>query len=52
MIGGALLGFALGYREKSKERLYHKILAGVCAGATIAILCWALITGIIYRVAA
>jgi rhomboid protease GluP len=51
MIGGALLGFALGYREKTKERLYHKIVAGVCAGATIAILCWALITGIIYRVA-
>jgi rhomboid protease GluP len=51
MIGGALLGFALGYRERSRERLTHKILAGVCAGATVAILCWALITGIIYRVA-
>jgi rhomboid protease GluP len=51
MVAGALLGLLLGYREKSKERLLHKILAGLCVSVTIAVLGWAVITGIVYRIA-
>lgn len=46
---GALLGFLLGYHDRSPERLIHKTLAGICAGLTVCILAWALFTGFYYR---
>jgi rhomboid protease GluP len=49
IVSGALLGYVLGYREKSPERLGHRVLAGICVSLTIAVLGWALVTGVIYR---
>ncbi len=50
ILSGMLLGFFLGYREKGQERLFHKILANVCAVLTIIVLGWAVVTGIYYQV--
>jgi rhomboid protease GluP len=49
MVAGALLGVLLGYKERVKERAFHKILAGACIIITILILLWAVGTGIYYR---
>jgi rhomboid protease GluP len=46
---GAVLGFVLGYHERSKERLYHRILAGLCIVVTVLILVWALASGMYLR---
>lgn len=45
MAAGALLGFMLGYKERKRESLAHKILAGGCAAGTVLVLLWAVITG-------
>jgi len=42
------LGFLLGYQEKKRENLFHKMLAGGCAIATIAALIWAVSTTVYY----
>jgi len=52
MAAGALLGILLGYHEKTKERLFHKLLAGACIVITILVLLWAGGTGIYYRLVA
>ncbi len=49
VLAGILMGFLLGYPEKRRERLLDKTLAGVCIGATVLVLAWALLTGIYYR---
>ena len=46
---GILVGFLLGYEEKHRETLMHKLLAGGCMAATGIILCWAVISGIYIR---
>jgi rhomboid protease GluP len=43
IIGGALLGMLLGYTEKSRENLFHRILALLCVAVTLAALCRALL---------
>jgi rhomboid protease GluP len=50
MLAGIVLGFLLGYQDKKKENLFHKMLAGICAGATIAALVWAVSTAVYYSV--
>jgi rhomboid protease GluP len=50
LIGGALLGMAMGYHEKKMESITHKMLAQVCVAVTISILAWAIITGLFYRI--
>jgi rhomboid protease GluP len=50
LIGGALLGIAMGYQEKTMENITHKILAQACVVITAVILAWAIITGVIYRI--
>ena len=50
LIGGALLGMAMGYQEKTMENITHKILAQACVAITALILAWAIITGVIYRI--
>ncbi len=51
LIGGALLGVAMGYHEIKKENITHKMLAQVIVAVTILILAWAIITGLIFRIA-
>ena len=47
---GAALGFLLGYKERRRERLSHRILAGLCVALTLVILVWAAVSGIYYRI--
>jgi rhomboid protease GluP len=46
ILAGAALGFFMGYNERTKESLLHKILAGSCAIITVIVLCWAVGSGI------
>jgi rhomboid protease GluP len=46
---GIGLGFLLGYQERKKENVFHKLLAGSCAIITILILGWAVLSGIYIR---
>jgi rhomboid protease GluP len=48
-IAGVLLGLLLGYQEKKRENQLHRLLAGLCVSITIAILGYALVTGLLYR---
>jgi rhomboid protease GluP len=48
MLGGALFGLLLGYHEKSRENQLHRILAGVCMAATVAVLLWSLLRGFVF----
>ena len=49
IIGGVLLGFGLGYNEKTKEHFYHKLIAGICMAITLITLGWAVISGCYYK---
>jgi rhomboid protease GluP len=50
IFSGIALGFVLGYQEKTRERSFHKMLAGACAVLTIAVLGWAVSSGIYLRI--
>jgi rhomboid protease GluP len=49
IIAGVALGFLLGYREKRRENLSHKLLAGLCMIVTIAVLGYAIVFGVYQR---
>jgi len=49
ILAGIAVGYLLGYQEKKRENIIHKIFAGVCAMATMAVLFWAVGTAIFYR---
>ncbi|MFC1857003.1 rhomboid family intramembrane serine protease [Thermodesulfobacteriota bacterium] len=49
---GLALGYFLGYQERSRENLFHKILSGICIAVTGVVLTWAVINGVYLRVAA
>ena len=49
MVAGAILGFLLGYEEERRERLFHRILAGLCVVVTVMILLWAVASSIYFR---
>jgi rhomboid protease GluP len=49
IVAGAILGFLLGYQEKRKESLLHRILAGFCVGLTLLVLGWAVASSIYFR---
>ena len=51
MLAGVVLGFLLGYQEKRRENLFHKLLAGLCMIATVALLAWAVVSGVYLRLA-
>jgi rhomboid protease GluP len=51
ILAGIGLGYLLGYQEKRKENLFHKIIAGACVVATFLVLIWAVSTAVIYRFA-
>jgi len=46
ILAGAVLGFFMGYNERTQESLVHKIFAGSCAIITVIVLCWAVGSGI------
>ena len=43
IIGGMLLGLLLGYTEKRRENLFHRLLALLCVAITVVALCRALL---------
>jgi rhomboid protease GluP len=46
---GVLLGLLLGYEEKYRETLTHKLIAAGCVIVTGMVLAWALLTGVYYH---
>ena len=42
MLAGAALGFLLGYKERSREKQWHKITALCCISITALVLLWAI----------
>lgn len=48
ILAGIIFGYLLGYQEKKRENIIHKILAGVCAVVTLAVLIWAIGTALYY----
>ncbi|MBU0960484.1 MAG: rhomboid family intramembrane serine protease [Proteobacteria bacterium] len=49
MAVGALLGLLMGYQDKRRESLTHRILATLSVGACGLALIWASVTAVIYR---
>jgi rhomboid protease GluP len=46
ILGGAILGFFLGYQERRRENLLHKLLAVLCIIVTIGALGWSVAFGL------
>jgi len=46
---GIGLGFLLGYQERTRQNLVHKILAAACIASTVAVLAWAVLSSFYYR---
>jgi rhomboid protease GluP len=51
MAAGVGLGFLLGYQERKKENLSHKLIAGLLMIVTVVVLGYAIATGIYLRIA-
>jgi len=51
ILAGVFLGFVLGYHEKKKEVLFHKVFGGLCAALTVLVLGMFAATAIFYRLA-
>jgi rhomboid protease GluP len=49
---GIALGFVLGYAERTKETLTHRMLAGACALVTVLVLGWSVLAGVVAVVGA
>ncbi len=49
LAAGIGLGFLLGYQERKREKIVHKLLAGGLAALTLLILGWAVLSGIYIR---
>jgi membrane associated rhomboid family serine protease len=48
MVFGALSAMALGYTEKSRENMGHRILAGGCMALTLIVLLFSILRGLMY----
>ncbi len=48
MLTGAVLGYLLGYTDKTKEKFGHKVLAMICIGATGLTLLWSCLNGVLF----
>ena len=46
---GMVIGLVLGYQERKKENLFHKVAASVCILATLSVLSWAILSGVYHR---
>jgi rhomboid protease GluP len=49
LLAGIGLGFLLGYREKRRENILHKLLARSCALATLLVLAWAVARTLFFK---
>lgn len=49
MATGILCGLLLGYQERRRETLSHRLLGAACALGTILVLLWAAATAVSYR---
>jgi len=49
ILAGIGLGFLLGYREKRRENILHKLLARSCALATLLVLAWAVARTLFFK---
>lgn len=49
VLAGIGLGYLLGYQEKRKESLVHKMLAAACAVITMLVLAWAIFSALFYQ---
>ncbi len=49
VLAGGLLGFLLGYRERIREKMLHKWLSVGCMVVTGGVLCWAILSALVYR---
>lgn len=49
LAGGILAGFVLGYRDRKADHVFHTMLAFGSAALTVAVLAWAVVTGIWFR---
>jgi len=49
MAVGILMGLLLGYHERKKENMRHRLLGSLCLSGTTAILLWAVFTGLFYQ---
>lgn len=47
ILSGMLIALLLGYEEKTPETRAHRIIAFLCAGATLAVLGWAVISALL-----
>ncbi len=49
MGAGILIGALVGYHERKRENLYHRLLAGGCLFVTVVVLLWAIMSAFYYR---
>ncbi len=49
MAAGIVCGLLLGYQERRRELISHRLLGAACALGTFLILLWAVLTAILYR---
>lgn len=49
MAAGVLVGLLMGYHERKKENMRHRLLSGLCLSGTFAVLLWAVFTGLFYQ---
>lgn len=48
MLVGALAGYVLGYKERSQEKIAHKLLAMACLVSTAIVLFWSVVNGVFF----
>lgn len=49
MAAGILMGLLMGYRERKKENMRHRLLGGLCLSGTAVVLLWAVSTSLFFR---
>ena len=49
IVAGIALGFLLGYQERTRQNLVHKIIAAICVVSTMVILTWATASSFYHR---
>lgn len=49
MAAGAIMGLLLGYNERQKANMRHRLLGSLCLSGTLAVLLWAVLTGLFHQ---